>query len=95
VWWLWQEYRDDLLEVTCEELTPQSIQQTPTQASHIGLTTSQRGLSQKFSDWEAGPLCTEHHRAAHMDREWWDKLLPGLDRDALLAALNQTFEAQR
>lgn len=65
-----------------------------TEAAHVGL----RGLSQKCSDRETIPLCARHHRegnlSAHtLQREFWKYWK--LDRDTLVAGLNQKYEEQK
>ncbi len=36
-------------------------QKSPTEAAHVGMSTSRRGLSQKYPDAEAIALCKDHH----------------------------------
>ena len=47
----------------CWACTRRSVmQEAITEAAHVGLSTSRRGLSQKYPDVEAIPLCVRHHR---------------------------------
>lgn len=65
-WYLGQprEVRDELFGGMLETLSDHAgrIQTSPTEAAHLGLSTTRRGLKQKFPDTEAGPLCRGHHR---------------------------------
>lgn len=64
------------------------------EAAHVG----DRGLSQKCPDREAIPLCPRchrfdkdsHHRAG---KRFW--VIHGLDREALIGALNEQYETKR
>lgn len=68
-------------------------QRSSTECAHVG----SRGLRQKCSDRETIPLCGfEHHRegkeSAHkLGKLFWEH--HGIDRDVLIAALNEAYEA--
>lgn len=71
-----------------------NIQSTPTEAAHVG----DRGLSQKCSDREAIPLCTDHHTerrdSVHkLGKKFWETHC--LDREDLIAEYNKRFEEER
>jgi hypothetical protein len=72
-----------------------SVQTTRSEAAHVGA----RGLSQKCSDREAMPLCTHHHhdaKAGHhgqLGKNFWKHY--GLDRDKIIAELNQRYEQEK
>ncbi len=70
-------------------------QRTPTEAAHIGLTTSRRGLSRKFPDRETAPICQTHHRTGtdSIHRLGADKFFArnGLDRDAVIRELTKLW----
>lgn len=83
-------YLDWIREFPCA-LCPLGTQRSQTEAAHVGV----RGLSQKSSDRETIPLCAEHHRlhkfSAHrLGKKFWQHF--GLNRDALIAALNYAFD---
>ena len=67
-------------------------------AAHIGFSTSQRGLAQKYPDREAGPLCEEKHHSRHSKisihtlgaERFFDGL--ALDRDQTLRMLAANYE---
>lgn len=64
-----------------------------TEVAHVG----ERGLGQKCSDRETVPLCAEHHRTgphAHhvLGKNFWD--CHGLDRDAIIAKLNEQYREE-
>lgn len=68
------------------------------EAAHIGFSTSNRGLGQKYPDREAGPLCgTIHHSrqskiSIHtLGAERFFTAL-NLDRDGILQILNAVYE---
>lgn len=71
------------------------IQQSRTEGAHVGA----RGLGQKCEGREVLPLCgIEHHRLgpqSHhvLGKRFWEA--HGLDKDKLLAELNELFEAER
>jgi hypothetical protein len=74
------------------------IQTTPTECAHLGLSTSRRGLSQKYPAMECGPLCRSHHQEAGDSHHagtatFWSKH-PMLDRDGLLQMLQRIFESK-
>jgi hypothetical protein len=98
-WWLNQgEAMQGWLVQTIEEL-PQGLQNSPTEAAHIGMSDSCRGIAQQYPDAEAGPLCRGHHRefkdAHHAgSRGWWRRTFEELDRDQLLSALVRVYEGQ-
>ena len=101
VWLLTQpaDVQDSLLEIADDlswlEIAYKSsgysgypIQSTPTEAAHIGLSSTRRGLGQKVPDSEAGPLCADHHRLSRDShhagtKAFWEKH-PKLNRDGLL-----------
>lgn len=61
-----------------------------TEAAHTGV----RGFGQKASDFEAIPLCAEHHQTGkHSHHRMGKKFFEyhGIDRDALILALNQKY----
>ncbi len=64
----------------------------PVEVAHVGV----RGLSQLCSDRETIPLCHTHHQDAklgvhgQLGKSWWDHF--GIDRDALLIALQHAYE---
>lgn len=62
-------------------------QKSPTEAAHIGLSTDRRGLSQKYPDQTAIPLCAEHHtegaECVHKGVEKFFERL-GTDRDSVI-----------
>ena len=67
-------------------------QSSRTEAAHCG----DRGMSQKAPDRTAIPLCCEHHREGRcsvhkMGKRFWEYW--GIDRDALIAFLNERFDA--
>lgn len=69
-------------------------QVTRTEVAHVGA----RGLSQKCSDRETLPICIWHHTegpaAAHkIGKHFWTR--HGLDRDKLIAELNQRYESEK
>jgi hypothetical protein len=73
------------------------VQSTPTEAAHLGLSTTRRGLGQKVPDSEAGPLCADHHRLLKDSHHagtaaFWQKH-PNLDRDGLLRMLWRIFQS--
>ena len=66
-------------------------QVTRTEVAHVG----ERGLSQKCSDRETIPLCGCHHRTGNTSHHRLGKLFwehHKLDRDSIIAALNQEYE---
>lgn len=76
-------------------------QESDTEAAHVGLSTSRRGLSQKCSDDEAMPLCgLEHHREGEFSIH---RIGPaaffehhGADRDSTIRLFQRLFsEHQR
>ena len=73
-----------------------SIQRSPTEFAHLGLSTSRRGLSQKYGEREGAPLCREHHRGASSHHSgtatFWQRF-PLVDRDALIKLLNRVYES--
>jgi hypothetical protein len=76
----------------------QHLQDSPTEAAHLGFSSSVRGIGQKYPDLEAGPLCRGHHRefkTAHHQASagWWGRNLPDLDRDSMLKALGEIYWA--
>jgi len=55
------DFGTDLLEIISSR--GRQEQDSRTEAAHVGLSTSRRGLKQKYPDAEAIPLCgLEHHR---------------------------------
>lgn len=70
-------------------------QRSDTEAAHVG----PRGLGQKCSPFQTIPLCGhEHHREGRyshhkMQKHFWRHW--GIDRDALIARLNQRYEKER
>jgi hypothetical protein len=78
--------------------TAGKIQQTRTEAAHLGFSTSVRGLSQKYAGDELGPLCRGHHREFNDSHHagtavFWDKR-PALDRDSLLKMLYRIWQSK-
>ena len=74
----------------------QRLQDSPTEAAHLGLSSSMRGIGQMYPDLEAGPLCRGHHREfknAHHQASagWWVRTLPDLNRDSVLRALGEVY----
>lgn len=72
-------------------------QETRTEAAHLGLSESRRGIGQKYPDAEAGPLCQWHHvsgsDAIHrLGPAWW--LHHGIDRDSTLLALQELYASR-
>ncbi len=70
-------------------------QKSPTEAAHVGLSSSRRGLSQKYPDAEAIALCKDHHTEA---RDSIHRLGPDAffaehraDRDATIAAFQKLW----
>lgn len=70
-------------------------QTSRTECAHVGLSTSRRGLSQRYSDFEALPLCAEHHREGDYSihklgvREFFDRR--GTDRDTAIWHYQQMY----
>jgi hypothetical protein len=67
---------------------------SPSEAAHVG----ERGMGQKCSDRETIPLCSTHHRlgrdAVHrIGWRFWR--YHALDRDALIAELNQLYGKEK
>ena len=74
-----------------------AIDQILSEAAHLGLSTSRRGLGQKYPDSESGPLCAEHHRLLKDSHHagtavFWQKH-PTLDRDGLLRMLWRIYQS--
>ena len=99
-WGYWlgvpNEARCNLLEMVeiLNRGAVQRLQETPTEAAHLGFSTSLRGLGQKYPDLEAIPLCRGHHTQQHQATAgWWERTLPDLDRDAILKALGEVYRA--
>lgn len=72
------------------------LQKSPTEAAHIGLSTSKRGLSQKFPDDECGPLCAdEHHKTGphsiHVLGAEKFFAHHGMDRDATVLMVQKLY----
>lgn len=70
------------------------VQESITEAAHVG----ERGMSQKCPDRQAIPLCKDHHTerrdSAHkLQKRFWEH--HGIDKDALIAALNSRYEEER
>ena len=92
-----QDVQANLVEMV--ELLEQSagtIQKSPTEFAHLGLSTSRRGLSQKYGNREGAPLCAEHHRGASSHHSgtatFWQRV-PLVDRDALILTLNRVYDS--
>src|ERR1039458_5072338 len=97
-WWVWfleqpKNVQDGLPHEPAvvaweySEYAHRRVQATPTEAAHIGRSTTRRGLGQKVPDSEAGPLCADHHRLLKNShhagtKTFWEKH-PTLDRDGL------------
>ncbi len=74
--------------------SPRPVQESPTEAAHVGL----RGLRQKCSDRETLPLCAEHHRTgpdAHhvLGKKFWEH--HGIDREVWIAAYVERYEKEK
>jgi len=73
-------------------------QQSATEAAHLGRSASKRGLSQKYPDREAGPLCgTAHHREGResihkLGPKFWER--HGWDRDEVIDLMNGLYRSQ-
>ena len=88
----------DILSAAASE-TSRARQSSPTECAHIGESTSRRGLSQRFPDAEAAPLCAvEHHREGRysihkcaMGAQGFFQH-HGIDRDRLLKLLQRMWE---
>ena len=71
------------------------MQASATEAAHVGLSTSRRGMGQKYSDREAIPLCAEDHRTDRMSihsigaDEFFESL--GSDRDSVIREYNRRY----
>jgi hypothetical protein len=68
------------------------------ECAHLGATNSVRGLSQKYSDLESGPLCTKHHREGKEShhagtKTFWERNA-WLDRDALFVFLRALYREE-
>jgi hypothetical protein len=66
----------------------------PSEAAHVG----DRGLSQKCPDRQAIPLCKWHHTEGpeshhRLGKQFWATW--GIDRDALLAQLQERYEKEK
>ncbi len=80
------------------ETIDQSKQKTPTEAAHLGLSTSRRGLSQKFPARESGPLCEGHHtgfKTSHhaSTKNFWQT--HGIERDWIIGLVQKIYEASK
>ena len=87
-----------LVEMIANELIPEDRQKSPTEAAHLGLSTSRRGISQKFPVRECGPLCNGHHqsfRDAHHagTKTFWER--QGIDRDWIIGLVIRLWEAKQ
>ena len=70
-------------------------QETPTEAAHLGKSTSHRGLNQKYPDHEAGPLCNQHHAEHHANTKGFWIRWAALDRDGVLTMLVRIYLAKQ
>lgn len=56
-------FAKDFLQLADTPCSLYGRQKSDTEPAHVGLSTSRRGLSQKYPDIESIPLCKEHHTA--------------------------------
>ena len=87
-----------LIEMLNDELIPDDRQKTPTEAAHLGLSTSRRGLSQKYPARESGPLCQDHHtglKTSHHagTKTFWER--NNIDRDWIIELVGKLYEASK
>lgn len=96
---VYREWIASLLCVACEAnpfRRTRGIQLTETQCAHVGPT---RGIGQKCSDYETIPLCRYHHERGYkfshhtLGKRFWAH--HGIDRDAIIAALNQAYAERK
>lgn len=88
------DYKAFIAEQPCFVCFSWGLRQTSrTEVAHLG----PRGLGQKCSDRETGPLCGEHHRTGpcshhRLGVKFWDYF--GLRRDETIALYQRKYEAQ-
>lgn len=87
-----------LIEMLNDEMIPDDRQKTPTEAAHLGLSTSRRGLSQKYPARECGPLCNDHHtglKTSHHagTKTFWKK--NNIERDWIIDLVQKLYEASK
>lgn len=99
-WWLWLLSLPETVRYSAFEAQREMgwRQDGPSECAHLGLSTSRRGLSQKYPDEESGPLCAKHHReggAAHhrMGAKFFVHF--NLPRDAILHEVQRLFEESK
>ncbi len=76
---------------------PDNPQTTRTEAAHLGLSISRRGLSQKYPDSQSGPLCARHHRTGRdslhrLGKSFWGH--HGVNRDLVILGLQMVYAAE-
>lgn len=70
------------------------FRESRTEAAHLGLSASRRGLSQKYPDNECGPLCADHHtrlKTSHHagTKTFWK--IHNLDRDDSVRMIQELY----